>query len=67
MNHFRQGIKNIPEICFQQGVRKVIIAPGSRNAPLILAFTAHEGIECLSMTDERSAAYFCIGNLTAKR
>lgn len=61
MNHFRQGIKNIPEICFQQGVRKAIIAPGSRNAPLILAFTAYPGIECLSITDERSAAYFAIG------
>ena len=61
MNHFRQGIKNIPEICFQQGVRKVIIAPGSRNAPLILAFTAHPGLDCLSMTDERSAAYFAVG------
>jgi len=61
MNHFRQGVKNIPEICFLQGVRKVIIAPGSRNAPLILAFTAHSGIECLSITDERSAAYFAVG------
>jgi len=61
INHFRQGIKNIPEICFQQGVRKVIIAPGSRNAPLILAFTAYQEIECLSITDERSAAYFAVG------
>lgn len=61
MNHFRQGIKNIPEICYQQGVRNVIIAPGSRNAPLILAFTAHTGLECLSITDERSAAYFALG------
>jgi 2-succinyl-5-enolpyruvyl-6-hydroxy-3-cyclohexene-1-carboxylate synthase len=61
MIHFRQGIKNIPEICFQQGVRKAIIAPGSRNAPLILAFTAYPEIECLSITDERSAAYFAVG------
>jgi len=61
MNHFRQGIKNIPEICVQHGVSKVIIAPGSRNAPLIFAFTAHPGLECLSMTDERSAAYFALG------
>jgi len=61
MNHFRQGIKNLPEICYQQGVRKVIIAPGSRNAPLILAFTSHTGLECLSITDERSAAYFAVG------
>ncbi|MDR3651459.1 MAG: 2-succinyl-5-enolpyruvyl-6-hydroxy-3-cyclohexene-1-carboxylic-acid synthase [Paludibacter sp.] len=61
MNHFRQGIKNIPEICARQGVKKVIIAPGSRNAPLIFAFAAQTELECLSMTDERSAAYFALG------
>ena len=60
-NHFRQGIKNIPEICAQHGVRKIVIAPGSRNAPLIFAFTAHPDLECLSITDERSAAYFALG------
>lgn len=61
MNHFRQGIKNIPEICTQLGVRKVVIAPGSRNAPLIFAFTAQPNMQCLSITDERSAGYFAIG------
>ncbi|HLP06275.1 MAG TPA: 2-succinyl-5-enolpyruvyl-6-hydroxy-3-cyclohexene-1-carboxylic-acid synthase [Paludibacter sp.] len=61
MPHFRQGIKNIPEICRLHGVRKVVIAPGSRNAPLIFAFTAQQDVECLSMTDERSAAYFALG------
>jgi 2-succinyl-5-enolpyruvyl-6-hydroxy-3-cyclohexene-1-carboxylate synthase len=61
MFHFRQGIKNIPEICVQHGVRKVIIAPGSRNAPLIFAFTENTKIECLSITDERSAGYFALG------
>jgi 2-succinyl-5-enolpyruvyl-6-hydroxy-3-cyclohexene-1-carboxylate synthase len=61
INHFRQGIKNIPEICVQHGVSKVIIAPGSRNAPLIFAFTEQPEMECLSITDERSAAYFALG------
>jgi len=61
MIHFRQGIKNIPEICVRHGVRKVVIAPGSRNAPLIFAFTAQSDMECLSITDERSAAYFALG------
>jgi len=60
-NHFRQGIKNIPEICALHGVKKVIIAPGSRNAPLIFAFTAQQELKCLSITDERSAAYFALG------
>ncbi len=61
MPHFRQGIKNIPEICAKLGVKKAVIAPGSRNAPLIFAFTAQTDIECLSITDERSAAYFALG------
>jgi len=61
MIHFRQGIKNIPEICVRHGVRKVVIAPGSRNAPLIFAFTAQPELECLSIIDERSAAYFALG------
>ncbi len=59
--HFRQGIKNLPEICKQHGVKKVVIAPGSRNVPLILAFTADSDLECLSITDERSAAYIALG------
>ena len=42
-------------------MKQVIIAPGSRNAPLIFAFTAQTELECLSMTDERSAAYFALG------
>jgi len=61
MPHFRQGIKNIPEICKLHGVKKVIIAPGSRNAPLIFAFTAESMLDCISITDERSAAYFALG------
>ncbi|MDO5665736.1 MAG: 2-succinyl-5-enolpyruvyl-6-hydroxy-3-cyclohexene-1-carboxylic-acid synthase [Bacteroidia bacterium] len=59
--HFRQGIKNIPEICFRYGVQKVVISPGSRNAPLIFAFAEHGEMDCLSITDERSAAYFALG------
>lgn len=59
--HFRQGIKNIPEICARYGVQKAVISPGSRNAPLIFAFAGHGEIDCLSITDERSAAYFALG------
>jgi len=60
-HHFRQGIKNLPEICIQHGISKVVISPGSRNVPLVIAFTAHPQLECLSITDERSAAYFALG------
>ena len=61
MHHFRQGIKNMAEICVQHNVRTAIISPGSRNAPLIFAFVEHPEIECISIADERSAAYIALG------
>jgi len=57
----RQGISDLPEICYRHGMRSVVISPGSRNAPLIFSFTGHGKLECLSITDERSAAYFALG------
>jgi len=61
MNSPKQGISDLPEICYRHGMRNVIISPGSRNAPLIFSFTGHGRMKCLSITDERSAAYFALG------
>ncbi|HJX72450.1 MAG TPA: 2-succinyl-5-enolpyruvyl-6-hydroxy-3-cyclohexene-1-carboxylic-acid synthase, partial [Bacteroidales bacterium] len=61
MNSPRQGIKNIPFICAQHGLKHVVITPGSRNAPLIISFNQCDDIICLSITDERSAGYFALG------
>lgn len=60
-NNVRQGIRNIPEICYRHGLTKAVICPGSRNAPLILSFNKHPELECLSIVDERSAGYFALG------
>ncbi len=43
------------------GVRRAVISPGSRNAPLVVAFARAEGIECLTVVDERSAAFIALG------
>ena len=61
MNSPKQGISDLPEICYRHGMRNVVISPGSRNAPLIFSFTGHGRMKCLSITDERSAAYFALG------
>ena len=61
MNSPKQGISDLPEICYRHGMRQVVISPGSRNAPLIFSFTSHGKMKCLSITDERSAAYFALG------
>jgi 2-succinyl-5-enolpyruvyl-6-hydroxy-3-cyclohexene-1-carboxylate synthase len=44
-----------------QGVRHAIVSSGSRNAPLVIAFDAQKEVECLSIIDERSAAFFALG------
>ncbi|MDP1622469.1 MAG: 2-succinyl-5-enolpyruvyl-6-hydroxy-3-cyclohexene-1-carboxylic-acid synthase [Bacteroidales bacterium] len=59
--HSRQGVRDIPDICLQHGITRVILCPGSRNASLILSFARYSSIECLSITDERSAGYFALG------
>ncbi len=45
----------------QRGIRHVVIAPGSRNAPLIQLFTSGSFFRCHSIVDERSAAYVAMG------
>lgn len=49
------------ELLQSHGITKVVISPGSRNAPFIIALNASSSIECLSITDERSAGYFALG------
>ncbi len=43
------------------GIQDIIISPGSRNAPLTLSFTENPFFNCLSIIDERSAAFFALG------
>ncbi|MBW4521791.1 MAG: 2-succinyl-5-enolpyruvyl-6-hydroxy-3-cyclohexene-1-carboxylic-acid synthase [Scytolyngbya sp. HA4215-MV1] len=43
------------------GLATVIICPGSRSAPLAVAFAQLEGVEAIPVLDERSAAFFALG------
>ncbi|SMG53045.1 2-succinyl-5-enolpyruvyl-6-hydroxy-3-cyclohexene-1-carboxylate synthase [Marivirga sericea] len=60
-------INNIAEICQKQGIDKAIISPGSRNAPLTLAFARHLKIQAYSISDERTAAFIAMGMAQAQR
>lgn len=44
-----------------QGLEHVVISPGSRSTPLVLAATAHHAIKETVVIDERSAAFFALG------
>jgi 2-succinyl-5-enolpyruvyl-6-hydroxy-3-cyclohexene-1-carboxylate synthase len=57
----KEHIKNLVDICYEKGLRNIVISPGSRNAPLTIAFNRHKKINCLSIIDERSAAFFALG------
>lgn len=43
------------------GVRDVIVSPGSRSAPFVLAAAAQPQLRLCNVIDERSAAFFALG------
>jgi 2-succinyl-5-enolpyruvyl-6-hydroxy-3-cyclohexene-1-carboxylate synthase len=61
MLHPKQHISDLAEICRLKGIRQIVISPGSRSAPLIQSFYRVFGDDCISIVDERSAAYFALG------
>lgn len=61
MNTDKKHIRNLAKICAIKGIKKVVLSPGSRCAPLVIAFNRTEGIDCISVVDERSAAFYALG------
>lgn len=55
------NVQLIVQQCFEQGLKHVVCSPGSRNAPLVIAFDEHPEIQCTVIHDERSAAFFALG------
>ena len=47
--------------CVAHGMLQVVCSPGSRNAPLVIAFDEHPNVICKVIHDERSAAFFALG------
>ena len=61
MNTDKKHIQHLAAICKAKGVSHAIVSPGSRCAPLIIAFNQMDGIECISVIDERSAGFVALG------
>jgi 2-succinyl-5-enolpyruvyl-6-hydroxy-3-cyclohexene-1-carboxylate synthase len=49
------------EELYRCGMRHAVTSPGSRNAPLSLTLAAQDGIEAVSVLDERSAGFVALG------
>ena len=51
----------LAETLSRLGLTTAVICPGSRSAPLAIAFAAHAEIAAIPVLDERSAAFFALG------
>lgn len=53
--------REIADLLAAHGVKHCVLCPGSRNAPLIVAINRHPDLKCVSVIDERSAAFTALG------
>lgn len=51
----------VVETLSRLGLTTAVICPGSRSAPLAVAFARHPAVEAIPVLDERSAAFFALG------
>lgn len=57
----KNGIVSFVQKVVEMGMTHVVCSPGSRNAPLVIAFDAHPSITTYVVHDERSAAFYALG------
>jgi 2-succinyl-5-enolpyruvyl-6-hydroxy-3-cyclohexene-1-carboxylate synthase len=57
----KRNVRALVYIAQNKGVKHVVFSPGSRNAPLIIGFTNNPHFNCLTVPDERSAAFVAMG------
>ncbi len=57
----QNNINSLVSALAQKGLKNIVISPGSRNAPLVMAFQRHSSIKCFSVIDERSAGFIALG------
>lgn len=60
-SYSHQPLTDISIIYAALGVKKAVLSPGSRCAPLAISFARNPKIETLTISDERSAAFIALG------
>ena len=51
----------LTSLLIAKGIKKAVVCPGSRNIPIICNLRTVKEIECISVIDERSAAFYALG------
>lgn len=57
----KKNVAEFVQLLVNHGVRHVVVSPGSRNAPLVIACDEHPDIDCSLIHDERSAGFVAMG------
>ncbi len=57
----KKSIQQLAYLMQNYGIQKVVVSPGSRNAPIAIQFGETNNIDCYSIVDERSAAFTAMG------
>lgn len=57
----KDGLEHLANIFIKEGIKDIVISPGSRNAPMMLTFPEYEEFNIYSIIDERSAGFFALG------
>ena len=54
-------IQRLVKICEAKEIKHVVFSPGSRNAPLVISFDNQDYFDCMTIPDERVAAFYALG------
>lgn len=54
-------VQELVALMLAHGVTRAVLCPGSRNAPIVATMAQQTGMECRSVTDERSAGFVALG------
>ena len=55
----KENINILTSLLIAHGVKKAVVCPGSRNAPIV--HNLNECMDCYPVTDERSAGFYALG------
>lgn len=61
MTSDKKNIAVLKALFLKKGLTDIVISPGSRNAPVVIAFAHDPKVKAYSIVDERSAAFFALG------
>ena len=61
----KENVNILTSLLVAHGVRRAVVCPGSRNAPIVHNLNECPDVVCYPVTDERSAGFYALGMMQA--